>query len=1805
MKLRNLFMAVIAGAAVLVGCNKEEDLGPAKLELETTEIKLDSKEATQEISFTATRDWFVSGLEDWIAISAEQGTASPSEQKVTISVNENADFIRSATLSFSIGFERAVLTITQDGPKGEYVMPITTIKDFIAKADTKEYYRLKGTVSSFRTGTSNSGNPYMQFTLTDDTGSITAYGFKEGQYDKWANVIQNGATVTLTGTYQLYTNSNTGAQTHEIMNITIEEYEGAGEPGEIEASTVADFIAAASATKYYRLTGVVANFKTGTNTSGKNWMQFDLKDETGSILVYGFKDGQYEEWADKIKDGGTVVLNGTYEYYEAKSQHEVMNATIECFTEGGDIPGDIASSTVADFIAAASGTTYYRLTGVVSEFKTGTNNSSGKNWMQFMLTDNTGSILVYGFKDGQYDEWSAKIKDGGTVVLNGTYEYYEAKQQHEVMNTTIERYTDAGTIPGGEEVAKGDGSEANPYNPKGAYDAAAALAADAISDQIVYVKGIISSIKYTFSAQFGTATFNISEDGTDSGTQFICYGVYYHAAEQMWVEGNDQVEVGKEVVVAGKLVNYGGKTPEIANKTGWLVSMGDAGTTPGGETTGDGTEANPYSASEAYAAAAALAADTVADQIVYVKGIISSIKYTFSAQYGTATFNISDDGKETSTQFTCYSVYYHAAEQMWVEGNDQVEVGKEVVVAGKLVNYGGNTPEIASKTGWLVSMGEPGTTPGGETPSDVDFTKAYTIKLTNENTWAEGTDATYKAGFETTVKGFKVGVYKHSATNNIVAPDQYSARVYKGAVISITAPEGKNIIGIRFKANDLNSGQYCKDLTEIEPGSSTLKADATTFVVGDWTGKATRVVFQSAEAQSRLVEAYVVLDGESGGEQPGPGDEPGPGETTLPENDGLSPETAFTVADAIYVARKQGSTASTTTYYVKGIVYKDIDFKNNATFEVMDGSTTDKFTIFRTKSFGGAAWTGDEPIGWGDEVVVKGNVVDLFGGMPALTNGTLVTWNGNTSFEEDEPGPVTGNDGLSLETAFTASEAREWVLANLASGANTGDTKYYVKGKVSKFVVSRGVEQTYTNCADYGNASFYVTNDGTDNDNWFEAYQVNYLEGNKWEEGNKDVAVGDEVVIYGPLARYNDIPETSGKGAAYLYSLNGATKVEGGETPGEEVITDSSVADFIAAASESTYYRLTGVVSEFKTGVSSKNWMQFNLTDETGSILVYGFKDGQYDEWAAKIKDGGTVVLNGTYTYYASKQQHEVMNATIESFTEAAEPPAPVADFTSVADLNGMASSTATEYTGTLTDAVVSFVPNANNAVIKDATGSILLYNKSGHGLKQGQTFSGETTVMLVLYNDASELTAIDAAFAGSETAVTPEAVTLSALAADFAKYQNAYVAVENLEVTAVDGKNITVKSGNDTYVVFSNAGNATCEVGSILKVTGTVCKYKGTAQIKAWTMDDIIVTQEVPGTVTGDFTSVADLNGMASSTATEYTGTLTDAVVSFVPNANNAVIKDATGSILLYKSGHGLKQGQTFSGETTVKLVLYNDASELTAIDAAFAGSETAVAPEAVTLSALAADFAKYQNAYVVVENLEVTAVEGKNITVKSGNDTYVVFSNAGNATCEVGAVLKVTGTVCKYKGTAQIKAWTMDDIVVTQEAPGDQPGDQPGDDPTGAGTYYVKVTSAPSAWAGEYLLVAESAKKALSEFSTTSTVYGVGADVDITDNGIKSTAAVDAYKIVIAPSVVAANVYTIKLGDQYLSWTSGNSLKGAEAESENAEWTITYDTASSSVYIVNAADATRKIRWNASSPRFACYTTAQTDVQLFKLAN
>lgn len=151
---------------------------------------------------------------------------------------------------------------------------------------------------------------------------------------------------------------------------------------------------------------------------------------------------------------------------------------------------------------------------------------------------------------------------------------------------------------------------------------------------------------------------------------------------------------------------------------------------------------------------------------------------------------------------------------------------------------------------------------------------------------------------------------------------------------------------------------------------------------------------------------------------------------------------------------------------------------------------------------------------------------------------------------------------------------------------------------------------------------------------------------------------------------------------------------------------------------------------------------------------------------------------------------------------------------------------------------------------------------------------------------------------------------------------------------------------------------------------------------------------------------------------------------------------------------------------------------------------------------------------------------------------------------------------------------------------------------------TYYKKVTAAPEDWSGKYLLVVDKddINKAFKGFSSGSTVFGEGADVTITSSAIESTETTDAYQIVIAKATVTEGAYTIKFGENFFTWTSGNSLNKAADESVNTNWNITYVT--DHAVIRNAADATRNLQWNKQSPRFACYgSDGQTVIQLYKL--
>ena len=212
-------------------------------------------------------------------------------------------------------------------------------------------------------------------------------------------------------------------------------------------------------------------------------------------------------------------------------------------------------------------------------------------------------------------------------------------------------------------------------------------------------------------------------------------------------------------------------------------------------------------------------------------------------------------------------------------------------------------------------------------------------------------------------------------------------------------------------------------------------------------------------------------------------------------------------------------------------------------------------------------------------------------------------------------------------------------------------------------------------------------------------------------------------------------------------------------------------------------------------------------------------------------------------------------------------------------------------------------------------------------------------------------------------------------------------------------------------------------------------CTVKAFAGAPGYKMSDIAEKECVVQEVTYAFTTVAELNALATSTEAEVTGKLTDAVVSFVPDTKNAVIKDATGSVLYFKAGHGLLQGQTFSGDLTVKVKLYYGSSEITAINASFTGSSAVVDPEVLTLNQLVGNHATYQNTYAQVNELEVTAIDGKNVSVKNGDKTFLVYASAGvPANLAVEDIISVVGTVEMRSGNQAVKAWTTDAITITQ---------------------------------------------------------------------------------------------------------------------------------------------------------------------------
>ena len=384
---------------------------------------------------------------------------------------------------------------------------------------------------------------------------------------------------------------------------------------------------------------------------------------------------------------------------------------------------------------------------------------------------------------------------------------------------------------GGQLEGTGAGTLLDPFDCIAAINYATALGADVESTEDVYIKGKVVSITEEYTTNYGNASFDISNDGENKNTFKVWRALYL--GNKKYTSDKTQIKVGDEVIICGKVINYYGNTPETVQGKAYLYSLngvteegGSEGDNEGdfGEQKGSGTVDDPYNCAAALAFTSALGKDEKSEKEIYIKGIVSNIKYEYDTNYGNGTFSISDDGT-SKNEFLVWRALY-LGNVKYTAGQEQPHVGDEVIICGKVVNYYGNTPETVQGEAYLYSLkcnytgggDEPGGgdgNPGGEvsgnslsvTFADFGWENQTALEVV---TLTDGTTLSFDAG------GNNNGP-KYYTTGNAV-------RMYPKNSVVINS--SKKIASIKITCDNYNGTLYnaSGDISS-DPGSVSISGD--------------------------------------------------------------------------------------------------------------------------------------------------------------------------------------------------------------------------------------------------------------------------------------------------------------------------------------------------------------------------------------------------------------------------------------------------------------------------------------------------------------------------------------------------------------------------------------------------------------------------------------------------------------------------------------------------------------------------------------------------------------------------------------------------------------------------------------------------------------------------------------------------------------------------------------------------------------------------------------------------------------------
>ena len=453
-------------------------------------------------------------------------------------------------------------------------------------------------------------------------------------------------------------------------------------------------------------------------------------------------------------------------------------------------------------------------------------------------------------------------------------------------------------------------------------------------------------------------------------------------------------------------------------------------------------------------------------------------------------------------------------------------VAGETTLSGATVTWSGDNDAVATidATGAVTLVGA----------GVVTFTAAYagvsgeykpssaTYEMTvTDSTPFTGGDVTFdaKADKGNTTQGagsiVKNGVTFYCSNGILGNGSEY--RIYKNSVTTFT-----------LSADAVASGYVIKSIaftcTGSNPASGFADQEGWTTNVSDgtWTGAATSVSFTASNAQVRATEIVVTVGQAAAlSSITLSGDYP----TTFHVGDAFSHEGIVVTAtyedtttrDVTASAEFTGYDMTTAGAQTVTVSYSEGEVTETATYDITVNAPATLLSI---------TLSGTYPTEFGQG--------DAFG-----SEGTIVTANfdDNTTADVTAEATFTGYDMdvLGEQTVTVSYEGQEATYtitvvekkgtatnpytvaqARAAIDAGTGTQGVYATGIVSKIVTAYNSQ--------FGNISYNISADGTETADQLQAYRGKSYNGDNFTSAD-DIQVGDVVVVYGNLTKYNSTYE--------------------------------------------------------------------------------------------------------------------------------------------------------------------------------------------------------------------------------------------------------------------------------------------------------------------------------------------------------------------------------------------------------------------------------------------------------------------------------------------------------------------------------------------------------------------------------------------------------------------------------------------------------------------------------------------------------